>query len=222
MGCLLKRLHKARAIMRIQMKDRATMFNSAIININNNANIFYLDELIPNIGHSFIEKGTLLNIDGRANGVEIKFNSAVEAVEDDNSIAMYRMPFPDQLVYLQRRRHFRAHLDNKEYLPIRISTPFKNKVNGLITDISTSGMCLKFNFKAANTLKQRDIIYGAQIMLPGTSPIDCYLDIRSVRHFPEKNYSLYGSEFHDISHAQQNYVDKLVASIDREQRRRSL
>ena len=75
------------------------------------------------------------------------------------------------------------------------------------------------NYTDSSFLQAEQAIYDATISLPGRNEINCDIEVRSVRHFPERGYSLIGSEFIDIPPQQKSHVERIVAMLDRNQRR---
>ena len=221
MAGLLRRLQAARALVCIQIDKDATLYNSMVIDVLANEEQLFIDELNSSVGHERIKKGTTLHFDGRLKGVRVQFSTQVLSVEDSNSIAMYRLAFPNKLIYLQRRRHYRASV-NSEDLAITMPMPMKHKIRGQVIDISASGLCTRLDYKDSNTLETEQAIFDATISLPGSNYITCDIEVRSVRHYPEHGYSLVGSEFIGIPPNQKAHVERIVAMLDRNQRRENI
>ena len=220
MVSLLCRLQKARANISIKVNKDPTIYSSIILDVQNEQQILFLDELSPQEGHKLVKKGNLIHFDGRLHGVQLQFDSKVLAIESDNNIAMYRLALPEQLLYKQRRRHFRAMVKGDEHLAISLPIPLRNRVVGDIVDISASGFCSRLAFNDSSYIEEEQAISDAIINLPGpNNRITCDIAVRSIRHYPEKGFSLIGSEITDITPNQKAHVERLVAMLDRNQRR---
>lgn len=222
MAGLLHRLQTARALTRVQINNKSASYNSIIINVNATEEIFFLDELSPVSVHKDVRKGTAIKIIGRLKGVCIEFITRVLKIEDSGSIAMYRLALPEKLIYRQRRRHYRANVTTAQGIRIAFPANFQKKIHGEIIDISASGICSRLEYMDCQELEARQEIHDATIRLPGSSFLTFDLEVRNIRHFPEQGYSLVGSKFIDILPKQQNHVDRIVAMLDRSQRRSAI
>lgn len=219
MASLLHRLQNARALVSIQIGNTKENYNSLVIGVDAGEECFYLDEISPEHIHKTIRKGTSFKLIGRIQGVYVEFVTRVLRIEDSCSIAMYRLALPDKLVYRQRRRHYRAHVNTEQDIAISFATNFQEKIHGEIVDISASGICTRMDYFDSRQLEAKQEIHDATILLPGSNYLRFDLEVCNIRHFPDKGYSLIGSKFVDILPKQQLRVDRIVAMLDRNQRR---
>ena len=219
MVSLLRRLQTARALVSLKIGKDPSTYNSIVINADSEKGELFLDELSSTTGHKKIKKGTLINFDGRLKGVRMQFQSSVLSVEKNDRISMYRLALPKIMTYRQRRRHFRANVNDDQKLAISLPVPLKQHITGDITDLSASGFCSRFNCTDSINLQEAQAIYAAVISLPGKNQITCDIEVRSVRHYPDQGYTLIGSQFIEIQPNQQTHLERIVAMLDRNQRR---
>lgn len=219
MVSLLRRLQTARAVVTVKINNNDTIYNSMVIDVSVEDGTLFLDELTSEAGHKKMKKKATIHFDGRLKGVRIQFSSQISGIDTSNSIAMYRIALPKKLVYWQRRRHYRAKVMNEE-LHIQLPLPFKQSCMGKVLDISASGICSQLDYPESAKIEAEQIIQDATLTLPGQSRITCDMEVKSVRHFPEQGYSLVGTEFSNIIPRQQSHVERIVAMLDRTQRRR--
>lgn len=218
MASLLRQIKSSRSMVTIRIDKDPTLFNTMLIDVLPNDKLLFLDELGVEKGHKKIKKGSTIHFDGRLRGVRIQFSSKVKSIATEDGIALYCLPFPQQMQYWQRRRHYRAMV-HEEPLAICIPLPLQRSVTGKIIDISASGVCTQVNYRDSSLLHAEQAFHDATITLPGSSEINCDIEVRSIRHFPDQGYSLIGSEFIDIQPQQQMHVERIVAMLDRNQRR---
>lgn len=219
MASILKRLCRERAMVSVRIGKDATTYNSIILEIDPVHTQFTLDELNPYSGHKKLRNGSQLHLDARLKGVRVMFSTDVGAIDESNNIALYQLPLPDKMIYRQRRRHHRARIDQKQHMPISMPLPLKHHIQGELVDISASGLCSRIKYTDSSRLEEEQAIHAAMIVLPDRNHITCDLEVRSIRHFPEQGYSLVGSEFIDIPLATQSHLARVVAMLDRHQRR---
>ncbi len=216
---LLKRLKSARAQVSITIDDDKTLYNTIIIDVLASEERFFLDEINSDTAHKNIRKGTAIHFDSRIKGVQVKLETQVLAIENSNSIAMYRLGLPEKMLYRQRRQHYRATANNDQQLGVSIPVPLKQRITGSIVDISAGGFCSRLDLLEKDTLQEQQAIFDATISLPGHNSISCDIEVRSVRHYPEQGYSLVGGKFIEIEPYKQTHVERIVAMLDRNQRR---
>jgi c-di-GMP-binding flagellar brake protein YcgR len=219
MASILKRLHQERALISVRIGKDTTTYNSIILEVEPGHAQFTLDELNPRSGHEILHTGSQLHLDARLKGVRVIFTTTIAAIEESTSIAMYQLPLPDKMIYRQRRRHHRARIDQKQHMMISMPLPLKHRIQGELVDISASGVCSRIKYTDSTRLEEEQAIHAAMIALPDRNQITCDLEVRSIRHFPEQGYSLVGSEFIDIPPATQSHLARVVAMLDRHQRR---
>ncbi len=216
---LLHRLQTTRSIVKVKIGKDSAEYNSIILEASYEKNELLLDELNSQSAHKKIKKGTLIHVDGRLQGVRMQFQAKVLGIENDNSFAAYRLALPKNMLYQQRRRHYRASVNGDQKLAISIPVPLKHHVIGDIVDISASGFCSKLDYSDSINFSAEQAIYSATINLPGRNEITCDIEVRSVRSYPEKGYALIGSQFIEIQPNQQTHLERIVAMLDRNQRR---
>lgn len=218
MAAILSRLESERTLISVQIGKDRTCYNSILLGIDPQLDLFTLDELNPHKGHKKLRKGSHVHLEARLKGVRIMFSSEINRI-DAGEIAMYHLPLPDRMIYRQRRRHHRARLDRQQPMPILFPLPLRHRIQGELVDISASGLCSRIKYSDSTRLEEEQSIQDVRIDLPGQNHITCDLAVRSIRRFPDQGYSLVGSEFVGIAPATQSHVARLVAMLDRHQRR---
>lgn len=218
MAGLLRQVMTTHAMISISIDKDPTLYNTMLINLLPTEKLLFLDEISDEKGHRKIKKGSVIHFDSRLRGVRIQFSGKVRMIEHDEGFALYCLPFPVNMRYWQRRRHYRATV-HEEPMAMSIPLPLQRSVTGKVVDISASGVCARVTYHESSLLQAEQSILDATITLPGSSEINCDIEVRSIRHFPEQGYSLIGSEFIAIQPQQQMHVERIVAMLDRNQRR---
>lgn len=218
-AALLRRLQTARSLVGIKINKEPDLFNSIVLEIDPGNAFFYLDVVASANGHQKIQPGTQLHLDSRLDGVKINFDTCVMHAADSVAVPGYKIACPAKLLYKQRRRHFRARIEATETLPISLPQVAQQPVEGYLVDISASGVCSRVDYPHANRLQAEQAFHAAKVTLPDKQAMTCDMALRSVRHFPDHGYSLIGVEFMHISAHQQHHLERMVALLDRVQRR---
>ena len=219
MAGLLKRLQSVRSLVSITIDNEKIVHNTIIIEVDSQRQCLYLDELNSDDAHKSIRKGSTIHFNARMQGVQIGFQTSVMSIETSDHIAMYQLAFPENMIYVQRRRHYRAAVNDEYYLGVSLPIPLKKHIIGSVVDISAGGFCTRLALAETNNIQEQQAIYDATLTLPGQNTITCDIEVRSIRRYPEHGYSLVGGEFIDIDAHKQTHVERVVAMLDRNQRR---
>ncbi|MBI3560107.1 MAG: flagellar brake protein [Gammaproteobacteria bacterium] len=216
---LLRRLQAAHTLVSIKPSPDANSYPSVIVEVVAETHTLLVDAAVNAPWHAQITTGSNLHLHARLSGVRLSSDCRVQSIVHDTRNPLYQVEIPAQLLYKQRRRHYRAQLETEKPLPIHLPLSIKQNIHGYVVDISASGVCSRVDFNDASALALEQAIRHARIALPDQKTLTCDLALRSLRHYPEKGYSLIGSEFLHITPNQQHHVERLVASLDRTQRR---
>jgi len=100
---LLARLVAARCPVFVFIEGDDERYATVLLEIDTAARALIADELIPKHGHRRMRRGAKLKISSRLDGVEVRFRSAVRAVDADSHVAAYMLDLPDALDYREQR-----------------------------------------------------------------------------------------------------------------------
>lgn len=216
---LLHRLQSARSLLSLSTNEIDAPQNSLIVSLQTDQNSFSVDAIDDLQWHSMIRPAMAMQLAGRLDGIKFECTAAVLAIIEDQSAPLYQLQIPDHVKYKQRRRHFRARVENQKSMAISIPLSIKQHIQGIVIDISASGICSRVDMTDASALSLEQAIHHVRIALPDSQTLTCDLALRNLRHFPEKGFSLVGGEFLHIAPSQLHHVERLVASLDRTRRR---
>lgn len=218
---ILRRLHTNHALVSIQHGDDSCFYPTIILDINPDEHTLLIDATENADWHCQLSTGAAFQMLGRLSGIQVHCEIIFQERIKESSSSSYRVMMPRQLLYKQRRRHFRAVIEKNKSLSINLPLSMKQHIKGQVVDISVSGICTRVDFSEATSLASDQAIRHARIALPDKQMLTCDLTLRSVRHYPEKGFSLIGGEFNQIQPQQQHHIERLVAALDRDQRRRN-
>lgn len=218
---LLHRLQHSHSLLSLSTNQIDAPQNSLIVSMQTENNSFAVDGIDDPEWHSLIRPSTALQLAGRLDGVKFECAATVLAITEAQTAPLYQLQIPDQVKYKQRRRHFRARVESKKSMAISIPLSVKQYIQGVVVDISASGICSRVDMADATALTLEQSIQHVRIALPDSQTLTCDLALRNLRHFPEKGFSLIGGEFLHIAPSQLHHVERLVATLDRSRRRSS-
>ena len=139
-----------------------------------------------------------------------------------------KIPFPDHVERLQRRRNFRINTETGTKLHFKLK-----KIEGMIDLINVSlggayGVLVKHNMKfmRGSVLKTDQRIYNLSMVFPGDAdrPGDTVYveqaDVKRVEHDQERGFFRYAFEFKGIAREEKDRLTQIIYDLQRKYLRR--
>lgn len=176
---LLARLIAARCPVFVFIEGDDERYATVLLEIDASARALIVDELLPKHGHKQMRRGAKLRLSSRLDGVEVRFRSAVRAVDSDSQVAAYMLDLPDALDYREQRSSRRtrtfevtAELRDDDGAP----------VSARVLDLSIEGirLCVPAPHPFGEAARCRCTVW-----LPGGA-IEADIAILRVRRAPER------------------------------------
>ncbi|MDH5436493.1 MAG: flagellar brake protein [Gammaproteobacteria bacterium] len=219
-SAILKNILEARTLLSVTLPDSAIQYNSVILEINRDHSYILLDELNPKAGHERLLKSGKLAVFTHLNGVDVGFKGILQKVQTEDAIAAYEIQFPTILYYRQLRAHFRIPIGITE-IPVKLRLDDDIKLQGLLHDISSGGLSIRFTSQLPAELKRGSLIESCTVNLPDANKIESKFEVRFRGKEDEKGRILIGGKFVSLDKVQQRMIERYVAALDREIRRKS-
>lgn len=211
---LLKRIQETRALLTITIPDARGIYNSAILDINPGQHYLILDELNPKQGHHQFLEHKKINVRATVKGVEARFTTLLEKVDEENGIFSYRVGFPQVIWNLQRRQSFRVAIGPGKHLPARMEMKDGTTISGAIRDISEAGIGLLF--KRDTPGKKGDLLPNCEFTLADGERISCQIQICYTATQGSDNTIYVGARFYNLDKKQKRALSRQVARLQRE------
>src|SRR5690606_23737999 len=128
----------------VTLPDSRRNYHSAILRLEPEEGYLLLDELHPREGHERLLIHRRLQASAMVQGVELRFRAQVQATGEESRIAFYRLGFPEELVYVQRRSSFRVPVPEEARLLARLEGKSERALSVRITDLSEGGVAVEF------------------------------------------------------------------------------
>lgn len=218
---LLSRVRDNHTLLTVTLPNNNKIFNSIILDIDNEQSQFELDELSPKYGHELLLETGSLQIQTRLDGVDISFSCHLKAVDQQEGIAFYRMALPEVLLYRQQRADFRVPISAGRPGGIYLVCENGKEIEGYLRDLSISGVGLRFATTMAEELKQGEIISQCVLDMPNNKVIQCPIQIRYVNPQHNGKFCIVGAKFIDLSKKDEKAIVRLVTMLDREIRKKT-
>lgn len=155
--------------------SESRLYQTALIRLDHEQAVLYLDELHPAEAANPIHPGHCLSLCTSLHGCGVRFKVTVEDIVAEKDGALYACCYPSEIRYLQRRDVFRVRVPiyNRRQARLR-HRESKTDIESLIIDLSVKGFCLELSaadiepHPLGSRFEYRDIILpDSQIPLSG-------------------------------------------------------
>lgn len=192
-------------------------FTSDITEVNLKNSSFYLDEVVPESGNNLIRSGHRFSVVADSRGIKIEFNMTGRLKYQPEK-QRYRVEFPTQLLYLQRRTAYRVMIPPAHQILIQLKMEDGGEnISGKLADLSSSGFKALFEGDHVERLQAAKYISIARIKFNEQHSLDCSLEARHVIPTKEGKTQV-GFAFTMISGTGQRYIDRLIGELQWEER----
>lgn len=218
-GALRKIVLMKQPVM-VNIEGSEEKFTSAITLANLKNSSFFLDQVVPQKGNELIRSGKKFGIVADSQGVKIEFDVSGRLKYQPNK-EQYRVEFPSQVLYLQRRTAYRVMipLAHQILVKLKMQDGGENLI-GQLADISSSGFKSLFKGDIVERLKANTDIPIARVKFNDDNNMDCSLYARHIV-LTKTGDTQVGFAFNMISGMGQRFLDRLVGELQWEERRKA-
>lgn len=217
---LLEHVQTSRTLLSIKVPTAPAIYNSIIMEIDTAHRWIAIDELHPAEGHRIFMAQRKLTVFGVYDGVDIRFDGKLLEVGKLSNINFYKIGFPNTLRYYQRRSSYRVRLLRSHPIPVVLTFGPGDYAKGELYNISTGGMCIKFMRTMPNFPGPGLLIPECEVMFPDGEKFICSLEARHMIKTKNNDQALLGTRFIKLNTVQQRTINRFIASLEREARRR--
>ncbi len=217
---LLEHVQASRALLSIKVPAAAKTYNSMIMEIDAGHRWISIDELHPEEGHRLFLAQRKLTVFGEYDGVDIRFDAQLLEVGIQSDINFYKIRFPDQLKYFQKRSSYRVRLMRATAIPVILMFGPGDYAKGDLYNISSGGLGIKFMRVIPKTPSPGQVIPECEIRLPDGENFFCALEARHMINIKSNDQALLGARFIKLNSAQQRTINRFIATLEREARRK--
>ncbi len=204
----------------ITIEGSEEKFTSAITHANFKNSSFFLDQVVPQKGNELIRAGKRFSILADSQGIKIEFDVTGRLkYQPDNE--QYRVEFPEQILYLQRRTAYRVIIPPAHQILVKLKMQDGgDNLVGQLADMSSSGFKSLFKGDIVERLKANTDFPVARIKFNDENNMDCSLQARHIVRTKSGDTQV-GFAFNMISGMGQRFLDRLIGELQWEERRKA-
>lgn len=213
----LQRILEKRALLTIIINGHEELFTSAIIKVINDDDSFIIDELKPEHGNKLLLDNPGVQLKAQLDGISINCQATISKFGEDDNIAFYKLPIPDEIEYHQRRQAVRIRLSAAHPLPVRFSNKDDASFEGEIDDISIGGIRARFKQSLLKSLENGQHLTCSFLLPPDNEQtLICDLVIRVIKHDKDQfGSSFLGGEFMDMAKSVERQLQRSIMTLQR-------
>jgi c-di-GMP-binding flagellar brake protein YcgR len=173
-----------------------------------------LDQLMPEEGHQLLLDERKLRVSGKLDGVDIRFSTSLERVDNQNNVMTYYMSMPGMLEYRQRRMAYRVHIPMSMQLRVIIDNGDDGVIEGVLHDLSHGGIGMFFS--DTDISADHGVFYECAFELTSDVWLYCSVELRYSKETQARNRQLIGARFVDLRPVQTRLVGRCISELERE------
>jgi c-di-GMP-binding flagellar brake protein YcgR len=209
---LLERWAKQRALLTVDIPGHQEHYTSGIVSVDRP--YILLDELLPSTGHQQLLAERTLQVTGKMDGIDIRFITTLDHVDDGDSMVTYHMNLPAQIEYRQRRLAYRAHVPMAQTLRVIVDSKDGTVIEGELHDLSHGGAGMIFPDGPPAVVP--GLLYECAIELPDDVWLYCAVELRYSKSIRTRDRQLIGARLNGLSPVQARLVGQFVSKLERE------
>ena len=211
---LLKRIFESHCLLDIRLNGEDAAYQSAIIELLPDAGYVVIDALTPHGGNALAARLPDVRVRTRVNSLEVKFVSRILARGSHSNLPYYKVRYPDEIEYPQRRREFRVTVPFDRGVPVRFETRTGAWVRGEIRDLSAGGFCARLlSGDVANIEQECGQTSACEIDLPGYGTLRTVVELRHMLPSRARSAPRVGARFVALDSHSEHQLVRSVAEL---------
>lgn len=207
---VLRKLVLSKQSISVAIGSKFKKYQSKIINANLETLSFNLERLTPEEGNKIVSAGNRFNIEAEHQGAKISFRV-------DNRMSFqpehqqYRVEFPSEVHYLQRRSCFRVEQGVND-IQIRLGDNINNRIaSGRLVDLSSTGFKARFEVSQDKALKPNKAFPKSTLIFSDDTSISLSLGCNHTQYAQRQLFC----GFHIVSMApmEQRFLDQKIQQL---------
>lgn len=216
---LLKRAYATHCLLTVYVGPDKAPFTSAILEVVRDQRYLVLDELTPAAGHARIQAEPRIEVRAIVEGIELRFESRVEQVGEQDGLPFYKVAFPTVVTYAQRRRQHRVAVPLSQGFEVNVVFPDERELRCELRDLSAGGLCARVRSGDIDAKADRGALAMCRLVLPDDRSIVTDIEILHIDAPPRPRVPRIGVRFVDPGPTVARRIAQFCAELERMQRK---
>lgn len=212
---LLKRAFTARCLLTVYAGPAREAYTSAILEVVKEQRYIVLDELSPESGHVHIEAGREIEVRALVDGIELRFRSEILQIRQDNGLPFYKVAFPHEISYAQKRLQYRVSVPLHQGFEVSLVFSDEREASGELRDISLGGLSVRIRNGHVNQEADRNALAMCRLALSKEHSIIADVEILHVHSAQKPRVPRIGARFVGLSPTTARRIEQFCAELER-------
>lgn len=212
---LLKKIYEAHCLLDIRFDAVDAAYQSAIIELVPETGYLVIDSLTPADGERLAAQLTRIRVRTRLQGIEVKFASDIVQRGSQAGLAYYKVRYPQEIQYPQRRRSSRVKVPLDRGVPVRFQTRDNSWVRGEVRDLSLHGFCARLlSGDVKNIEHECGQPTACEIDLPGHGTLRAVVEVRHMLPSRARSAPRVGARFLELDSSSARQLENCVTELN--------
>ena len=216
---LLKRAYATHCLLTVYVGPEKTPFTSAILEVVRDQRYLVLDELTPPAGQALIKAEPRIEVRAIVEGIELRFETRVQQIGEQDGLPFYKVGFPAEVVYAQRRRQHRVAVPLSQGYEVNVVFADEREIRGELRDLSAGGLCARIRSGDIDAKEDRGALAMCRLMLPEDRSIVTDIELLHIDAPARPRVPRIGARFVDPSPTTARRIAQFCAELERMQRK---
>ncbi len=216
---LLKRAYATHCLLTVYVGPEKTPFTSAILEVVRDQRYLVLDELTPPAGQALIKADPRIDVRAIVEGIELRFETRVQQIGEQDGLPYYKVAFPAEVVYAQRRRQHRVAVPLSQGYEVNLVFADEREIRGELRDLSVGGLCARLRSGEIDAGEDRGALAMCRLMLPEDRSILADIELLHIDAPARPRVPRIGARFVDPSPTTARRIAQFCAELERIQRK---
>lgn len=217
-GKIFLRLQYTNTAIRAVFRGRNQEFLTAIIKVDEKNKLIWFDELTPSNGTDYVKELKKFHIHCKMKGIDVRASIDIDQIKEEEKGFYYRAPFPESVVYLQRREAHRISTEAKEYPVVMIQEEI-HIFKGILYDLSVSGFGVRIQVGGATPPPKAKDKLTVRMRIP-IGEVSGVAEVCSIKYDPGNERPRLGMRFIDIKSADKKKMVRFITEVQRDMLRK--
>jgi len=154
-----------------------------------------------------------LNARAVVQGIETRFSTSLEQAETESGIWLYRVHFPAEILYLQRRSSFRIPVSASSGVRVQLAKSDQEPFEARVVDMSETGLGVELQ---AYGQLQRGEVLACSLFLPERKPISCKFEVRYTEILSQPQKHRVGGRLVELASGHRKTIARTVTDLQRD------
>lgn len=211
---LLEMVRAKHSLLEVSMPGVPDIFFSALLVINADDQFILMDEINTRQGHELLLVHKKINVSTKINGIDLSFSSTLQQAYEKDGIAVYKIDFPESVLYRQQRQSYRINIGLGISIPVKMKREDGVPLYGNMINLSETGAGIALNSPCA--VQMSEILPFCELRISEDQTIRCQLEIRYIKPNDNNKPQHIGGQFIGIDNLQQRELSKVVTGLQRD------